>query len=93
MAVEQGCVLNVDRLIRGCGLGDDSVTEDVLHRSVRGHSNRVLPVGLPLVVRPAQRMGVPECRRPALLRILVVEGDEMVDFRGLCPSNAPGHTA
>ena len=39
IAVEQGCVLNVDRLIRRCGFGDDSMAEDVLHRSVRGHSD------------------------------------------------------
>src|SRR5699024_10919966 len=93
IAVEEGCVLYVVRLIRRCGLGDDSMAEDVLHRSVRGHSNRVLPVGLALVVRSAQGVGVPEGRRPASFRPLVVEGDEVVDFRGLCPSNASGHAA
>src|SRR5699024_5913497 len=93
IAVEQGCVLNVDRVIRRCGRGDDSMAEDVLHRSVRGQSDRVLPVGLALVVRAAQGVGVPEGRRSASFRTLVVEGDEVVDFRGLCPSNASGYAA
>src|SRR5699024_6794879 len=39
IAVDPGCVLIVDRLIRRCVFGDDSMAEDVLHRSGLGHSD------------------------------------------------------
>src|SRR5699024_11377092 len=82
------CVFGIDRIVRWVALDHDIVGEGILHRPVRGDADGELPVGLRLVMCTARGVGVVEGRLSASGGIVVVEGDDVVDLRGLGQTGA-----
>src|SRR5699024_8892563 len=83
----------VDGVVRRHHRGGHTMGEGILHRSARGLPDAELPVRFRLVVGSAQTVRVLECGLPAGLRVVMVEGDDVVDFGFLRTARAAGHRA